>query len=69
MPVATRIDEVRAEVTALSESALSAEQLMQGMVKLLHDRMLKYNWVGFYMRWLKRNSGRNGVPEVRQPDG
>jgi len=49
MPVATRIDEVRAEVTALSESALSAEQLMQGMVKLLHDRMLKYNWVGFYM--------------------
>ena len=49
MPVATRIEEVRAEVTALAESALSAEQLMQGMVKLLHDRMLKYNWVGFYM--------------------
>jgi GAF domain-containing protein len=22
---------------------------MQSMVKLLHDRMLKYNWVGFYM--------------------
>ena len=22
---------------------------MQRMVKLLHDRMLKYNWVGFYM--------------------
>lgn len=22
---------------------------MQAMVKLLHDRMLKYNWVGFYM--------------------
>jgi len=22
---------------------------MQKMVKLLHDRMLKYNWVGFYM--------------------
>ena len=22
---------------------------MRTMVKLLHDRMLKYNWVGFYM--------------------
>src|ERR1700690_2091664 len=22
---------------------------MQQMVKLLHDRMLKYNWVGFYL--------------------
>ena len=22
---------------------------MRSMVKLLHDRMLKYNWVGFYM--------------------
>jgi len=22
---------------------------MRAMVKLLHDRMLKYNWVGFYM--------------------
>ena len=22
---------------------------MQGVCKLLHDRMLKYNWVGFYM--------------------
>ena len=49
MPVATRIEEVRAELTALAKSALSAEQLMQGMVKVLHDRMLKYNWVGFYM--------------------
>ena len=22
---------------------------MRGMVKLLHDKMLKYNWVGFYL--------------------
>ena len=49
MPVATRIEEVRAEVTALAESARTVEDLMHGMVKLLHDRMLKYNWVGFYM--------------------
>jgi len=49
MAVATRIEEVRSEVTALAESALTAEDLMQALVKLLHDRMLKYNWVGFYM--------------------
>jgi L-methionine (R)-S-oxide reductase len=47
--VTTRIDEVRSEVTQLAESALSAQVLMQGLVKLLHHRMLKYNWVGFYM--------------------
>jgi GAF domain-containing protein len=27
----------------------SVEDLMWEIVKLLHDRMLKYNWVGFYM--------------------
>jgi GAF domain-containing protein len=48
MPVA-RIDEVRSEVTALVQSANSAQELMQRMVKLLHERMLKYNWVGFYL--------------------
>lgn len=48
MPAA-RIDEVRSEVTALAQSAPSAQELMQRMVKLLHERMLKYNWVGFYL--------------------
>jgi L-methionine (R)-S-oxide reductase len=49
MPVTTRIDEVRNEVTALAEALPTAKALMQGVCKLLHDRMLKYNWVGFYM--------------------
>ena len=49
MAVATRIEEVRSEISDLAQSALSAQDLMQRMVKLLHDRMLKYNWVGFYM--------------------
>lgn len=48
MPAA-RIDEVRSEVTALAQSAPSAQELMQRMVKLLHERMLKYNWVGVYL--------------------
>jgi L-methionine (R)-S-oxide reductase len=49
MPVTTRIDEVRNEVTALAEALPTAKALMHGVCKLLHDRMLKYNWVGFYM--------------------
>jgi GAF domain-containing protein len=48
MPAA-RIDEVRNEVTTLAQAAHSAQELMQCMVKLLHERMLKYNWVGFYL--------------------
>ena len=49
MAVATRIEEVRQEVSELAKTSQSARELMQSMVKLLHDRMLKYNWVGFYM--------------------
>src|SRR5579864_5829489 len=49
MAVATRIEEIRADITDLAEKAPDADSLMRLMVKLLHDRMLKYNWVGFYM--------------------
>lgn len=45
----TRIDEVRNEVTQLAQTASSAQELMQALVKVLHHRMLKYNWVGFYL--------------------
>ena len=49
MHVARRIEEIRAELSGLAQAAPSAQELMQSMVKLLHERMLKYNWVGFYM--------------------
>ncbi|HVI78026.1 MAG TPA: GAF domain-containing protein [Candidatus Acidoferrum sp.] len=49
MPVATRIEEIRKELNDVAQSAPSAQDLMRAMVKVLHDRMLKYNWVGFYM--------------------
>lgn len=49
IPLTTRIEEVRTEITALSETAATAMDLMQGVCKLLNERMLKYNWVGFYM--------------------
>ena len=49
MAVATRIAEVRNEASELAEASPTARDLMQKMVKLLQHRMLKYNWVGFYM--------------------
>jgi GAF domain-containing protein len=45
----SRIDEVRAEIADLAKTSRNGPELMQSMVKLLHNRMLKYNWVGFYM--------------------
>ena len=48
-PSITRIDELRSEVNTLLDQASSAQELMQAMVRLLPNRMLKYNWVGFYM--------------------
>jgi len=49
MPVTARIEEIRHEISSLADASFNAQQLMEKMVKLLHDRMLKYNWVGFYM--------------------
>jgi GAF domain-containing protein len=49
MPVTTRIDELRIEIAQLANTSRTADDLRQGVCKLLHDRMLKYNWVGFYM--------------------
>jgi GAF domain-containing protein len=49
MSVIARIEEVRKEISELSEASPTALDLMSGMVQVLHDRMLKYNWVGFYM--------------------
>lgn len=49
MAVAARIEEVRIEIAGLAEAAPTAQDLMRSMVKVLHDRMLKYNWVGFYL--------------------
>ena len=49
MAVATRMEELRAEIGGLADMAVDADELMRAVVKLLHDRMLMYNWVGFYM--------------------
>ena len=37
------------EADALAAKADTPQELMQGICELLNQRMLKYNWVGFYM--------------------
>src|ERR1700729_3415320 len=37
------------ELDTLAAGATSSEELMNGIVALLHKSLLKYNWVGFYM--------------------
>jgi L-methionine (R)-S-oxide reductase len=45
----SRIEEVRKEMDRLNSEARTADGLMDGITRLLHEKMLKYNWVGFYM--------------------
>ena len=49
MQVSATIQEVKSELEQLVNSATSAQELMSGLTALLYKRMLKYNWVGFYM--------------------
>ena len=49
MPPSSRIEDVRNEVNQMALVARTADDLMRSMAKHLHERMLKYNWVGFYM--------------------
>jgi GAF domain-containing protein len=49
MPTARRIAEIRNELDTLAQALPTAQELMQAMARVLHERMLKYNWVGFYM--------------------
>lgn len=49
MPASAKAYELKNELDRLAQSATSTEQLMFSVVKLLHEQMLKYNWVGFYM--------------------
>lgn len=40
---------VREQVDRLNSEAASAAKFMEGLTHLLQEKMLKYNWVGFYM--------------------
>jgi L-methionine (R)-S-oxide reductase len=37
------------KLNALASTSSSAQELMTSIVKLFHQELLKYNWVGFYM--------------------
>lgn len=49
MPPGSTFADVKEEIDRINQAAGSVEDFMWETVKLLHDRMLKYNWVGFYM--------------------
>jgi L-methionine (R)-S-oxide reductase len=43
------VAELTSQLNALAAGAKSSQELMEGITKLLHQKMLRYNWVGFYM--------------------
>jgi GAF domain-containing protein len=49
MSTVAYLQAVRQDVARLATLTRSSEELMSSVVKLLHEKMLKYNWVGFYM--------------------
>ncbi|HEU5399795.1 MAG TPA: GAF domain-containing protein, partial [Terriglobales bacterium] len=40
---------IKEKISAAASSATDSEQLMAQVVGILHQNLLKYNWVGFYM--------------------
>ncbi len=46
-------NEIIAQLDAIGAKATSAEDLMKSIVVLLHEKLTRYNWVGFYMLDLK----------------
>lgn len=60
MPTTSPHSALKAEVGRLAQQARSAPEFMSRLVKVLHERMLKYNWVGFYML----ESGTAGLPTM-----
>jgi GAF domain-containing protein len=45
----TKSSDLIPQLDALAISASSADSLMKSVVELLHEKLTRYNWVGFYM--------------------
>jgi L-methionine (R)-S-oxide reductase len=45
----TKATDLIPDLDALARSSASAEALMKSIVALLHEKLTRYNWVGFYM--------------------
>jgi GAF domain-containing protein len=41
--------EIVSALECLAKSAVSSDAFMNGIVALLHEKLTRYNWVGFYM--------------------
>ncbi|GAC1638732.1 MAG: hypothetical protein NVS9B14_19470 [Candidatus Acidiferrum sp.] len=48
-PTAQESASLTIELNKLAASAANSDALMNGIVNLLHDKLTRYNWVGFYM--------------------
>src|SRR5499433_1871693 len=54
MPTTTQESvRIAAELDKLAASAVNADALMNSIVSLFHEKLTRYNWVGFYMIDLK----------------
>ena len=50
MPTASQESSaIISELSALAATAPEVDSLMNSIVQLLHDKLTRYNWVGFYM--------------------
>jgi L-methionine (R)-S-oxide reductase len=49
MSTAPTLDQVKQELANLAAAVTSPTVFMKEVARLLHTRMTKYNWVGFYM--------------------
>ena len=54
------IDQLKKDLESAARAAGSRKQFMEAVARQLHDRMLKYNWVGFYMI----EKGSKGQPDM-----
>jgi L-methionine (R)-S-oxide reductase len=44
-----KLAELIPELDALAKTSCSGEALMRGIVALLHEKLTRFNWIGFYM--------------------
>ncbi|MGB7435133.1 MAG: GAF domain-containing protein [Candidatus Acidiferrum sp.] len=49
MTTQTKSADLIPALDTLAKTSSSAEALMKGIVALLHEKLTRYNWVGFYM--------------------
>jgi GAF domain-containing protein len=47
--MSSALEDVLRDAEHVSRTSRDATELMKALVTLIHERLLKYNWVGFYM--------------------